>query len=180
MASSHPIPCLHLTVSTKSCSWLWEKLGSTLGRSGLHTGWAGRRLETLAEARMLRALPQHHGSVTSIYKAQQPAPSASLEEPPAPRAGVGLEAIVILSCLQSHASHPLWGERGPAHGPDETQGTLATLQTLFPPSSETPRSPLSLPRTVIFTVTAACFSGAPFPQGCGASPAPHYWVFLQF
>lgn len=65
------------------------------------------------------------------------------------------------------ASHTTVG-RASAHGPDGTQGTLGTLQILFPPSSETPRSPLSLPRTVIFTVTAAHFSGAPFPQGYGA------------
>lgn len=37
---------------------------------------------------------------------------------------------------------------------------------------------LSLPKIVIFTVTAAHFLGAPFPQGCGASPASHYCFFF--
>lgn len=54
----HHIPSL-------ACTWLcpprlWERLWSSPGVLWVaHTGWAGRRLETLAEARMLRALPQH-------------------------------------------------------------------------------------------------------------------------
>lgn len=55
----HPIRCLHLAVSTKACPWLWRGWGAAPGRSGCTRGRAGRRLETLAEARMLRALPQH-------------------------------------------------------------------------------------------------------------------------
>lgn len=42
---SHPIPCLHLAVSTKACTWLWEKLRSSPGvlwvahTGGLEGGW---------------------------------------------------------------------------------------------------------------------------------------------
>lgn len=165
-------------MSTKACSWLWEKLGSTLGRSGLHTGWAGRRLETLAEARMLRALPQHHGSVTSIYKAQQPAPRPPWRSPlhpgqewdwrpssssPASRAmhhtHCGESGDLLMAQMRHRApwrhcrpsSHPLLRPPGP---PCPSQGQLF-LQSLLP-ASQGPHSPRAVERVLHHTTGYFC------------------------
>lgn len=107
----HPIPWLHLALPAKACRDLAFGGAEKQPQGGL--GWAhrqaGRGLETLAEARMLRAPSQHRRQDYIHLQSSAAGSFGLLGRPPAPSAGVGLRTTTIHS-HPHQTSHTCHGE----------------------------------------------------------------------
>ena len=164
-ARTHPsFGCAQLCPPRLAETRLWETPSSPGVVWAAHTGGLGGGLEMLAEACMLRALP-HHRQQSCIHLQSSSASSFSLAG-----AGAGLGATAILSHPWSRhqASHTRHGESRDHLIAQMRQGApqphcRSSSQPLRDPQVPAP----SLPRTVIFIMAAAHFSGPTFPWGHG-------------